>query len=191
MQWTPSTTTTTSTLYWVLQSPSYMRVFVWHPITFSTCSDISRFNFRGVILEHDPGLLETLISVCRPQLTEAWQVKLGAEKKHRRCRGLRFDSRRMRVRCARSHARVPLCVQEEITSIKPLIKQIGGWLVNERRPSGELLIREAISACQARRMRRRRSLRDYYSAGLPIQRPHHSETQSFSLAESFCTLKQI
>lgn len=45
-------------------------------------------------------------------------------KKHRRCRGLRFDSRR--VRCARSHARVPLCVQEEITSIKPLIKQIGG-----------------------------------------------------------------
>lgn len=127
-------------------------------------------------------------SVGNPdQLTEAWKVKLWAEKKHRRCRGLRFDSRR--VRCARSHARVPLCVQEEITSIKPLIKQIGGWLVNERRPSGELLIREAISACQEQRMRRRRSLRDYYSARLPIQRPHHR--RSSSLAESFCTRKQI
>ncbi len=28
--------------------------------------------------------------------------------------------------CSQSHARVALCVQEAITSIKPLIKQIGG-----------------------------------------------------------------
>lgn len=49
-----------------------------------------------------------------------------------------------------SHARVVLCLWEAIASIKSLIKQIGGWLVNEQRPSGELLlISEAISVWRA------------------------------------------
>lgn len=88
---------------------------------------------------------------------------------------LRFDSRQSSAGVcllrSLSHS------SGSITSIKPLIKQIGGWLVNERRSSGELLIRAAISVCQEQRMRRRHSLRDYYSGRQPRQRRHHRRSE--------------